>query len=183
MDCISHASKIYLLFIYVGRTAFLIPTGGSPSLIPSSLNIFSSIFWNSIFSSIPDYLLLIHLGGLLFLIHHEPRFLIHLEFFFSSILELPCLHPFWITLVSCIQDCPVSSIHPSIHPDDLFKIHPWGGGTCRSAVDDCVLEIERTYVVTWWPMGHEVWKWIFCSQVVFVRGWKSGYNLVEIRWL
>lgn len=121
MHCIFHASKIYLLFIYVGRTAFLIPPGGSPSLIPSSLNIFSSI---------PDYLLLIHLGGLLFLIHHEARFLIHLEFFFLIHHEprflihpgIALSHPFWITLVSCIQDCPVSSIHP----DDLFKIHPWG---------------------------------------------------------
>jgi hypothetical protein len=108
------------------------------------------------------------------------------DYFFVSILELPCLihsllpfslpswnafrihpritvsHPFWITLFSSIQDCPVSSIDP------------WGGGLVGLPL----------MTVSWKSSGHmvvTVWKWIFCREVVFVREWKSRYNLVEIR--
>ncbi len=89
-------------------------------------------------------------------------------------------HPSWNCLVSSILDHPCLMhpglpclIHPSIHPFwRPFKIHPWGGG----------LVGRPLMTVSWKSSGHMVspcGPWPRSMKVVFVRGWKSGYNLVN----
>jgi hypothetical protein len=138
---------------------------------PSSITL-SHPFWITLFSCIqdcpvssinPDHPFLMH-PGLPCLIHPSwPPF--------SHASRIALSHPSILTtLFSCIQDCPVSSIDP----DDLFKIHPWGG-----------LVGQPLMTVYWKSSGHMLSQYeseYFAVQVVFVREWKSRYNLVvEIR--